>query len=256
MFRRALPAIAAWAVLGTFGAHAQAPAPVGPPGAAPPTGQVGPPPVIPVRTGPPVINANAGAPQASPAAIPTGQPVPPPPGVPQPGVPQPPPGGIPGVVGAAVDAVFAPAPPPARREPGENEVELTRPDYRTRLAACLQFRADCSVRGLSRSDQDYMRYELRGQRLSGMMLEEVLDARMTQFGSDVTVIAPKRAGNPDWHAEMARTRPAGAAAGSGYAMSNTEAQHESGNARTRYVPWPRQKMPERKFGVGDRPDLD
>ncbi len=174
----------------------------------------------------------AGAPLANASAVPGG----------------PPPSAVQGVVSSAVNAVLPPPEPPQKREPKDNEVEITRVEYRARLAACIQFRSDCSVRGLTRSDQDYLRYELKAQRFTGMMLDEIVDARMLQFENELTVIVPKKGGNPDWHSEMARgARTQQAGVGTSYGMSSTEPQRDAGgNARTRYVPWskPRPGTPD------------
>lgn len=232
MLRRVTPALLAWVALGAPLALAQVPAPVAPPGARPAGMPVAPggAPAIPVTPNaaspalpPPPVATTAGAPLANASAVPGGPPL----------------GGVPGVVNAAVNAVLPPAPTPQKREPKENEVEITRVEYRGRLAACIQFRSDCSVRGLTRADQDYLRYELKTQRFTGMMLDEIVDARMLQFDNELTVIAPKKGGNPDWHAEMARgSRSQQAGAGTSFGMSSTEAQREAGgNVKTRYVPW-------------------
>ena len=131
---------------------------------------------------------------------------------------------------------------------------MTRPEYRARLVACLEFRVGCNVRGLTRSDQDYLRYELKGQRYAGVMLDEIADARMSQFGGDLTVIAPNAKGaNPEWHSLLKaapQVDPSGRPR-SGYGMSRTEPQRVGGEmVRTRHVPWPRQE-PARSASAND-----
>ena len=208
------------------------PAPLAPTAAAAPRAPVQPPvggaPAIPVTP-------NAASPALPPPAQTAGQPNPPSP--PAPGAP-------------AAQAAKAPEPGPAvvpgPSAPKHAENELTRADYQKRLVDCLEYRAACSIRGLTKADQDFFRYEVRGQRFASSMISEIVDARMFQFGNALVVHAPKDTGNPEWRTARPSGEIVSAGRSSGFALAITD-DARGVETRTRHVPQSRFQRPATQY---------